>query len=257
MSARSFNAMAPGKAIAMAVVLLAAANGSAWAQAEHGSAYSGAAKGSIPRLPDGKPDFSGVWQHPYVPDMTKNTPSQTGMAELPYTTAGLAAWKAYDAAGYDYTGHCMPQGLTRSMNSPFPIQLVSTPGQLVILTEFNQTYHVVPTDGRTHPTDLVPQWAGLSVGHWEGDTLVVDTRQFNGKTKLDTIGHPMSDQLHVIQRFTRTDPTHIAYEMTIDDPPMYAKPWKNSRVFTLRPDWELLEYSCEENNKDINEGHIK
>lgn len=212
---------------------------------------------AIPRLPDGKPDLSGVWQRPYVPDMTKNAAGQQGMAELPFTPWGLDNWKKYDAAKYDYTAHCLPLGLTRSMNSPFPVQLIHTASQLAILVEMNNTFHVVPTDGRKHPTDLGPLWNGLSVGHWEGDTMVVETTGFNDTSRLDTIGHPHSDALHVTQRFTRTDATHIAYEVIIDDPKTYTSTWKNTRTFTLRPDWEIMEYSCEENNKDVSEGHIK
>ena len=118
-------------------------------------------------------------------------------------------------------------------------------------------FHVVPVDGRSHPADLEPQWNGLSAGHWEGDTLVVESTHFNAKSNLDTVGHPHSDQLRVVQRFTRTDDRHIAYEININDPKLFTKPWKNVRTFTLRPDWEILEYSCEENNKDFAEGHIK
>jgi hypothetical protein len=121
----------------------------------------------------------------------------------------------------------------------------------------NNTFHIVPTDGRRHPTDLGPLWNGLSTGHWDGDTMVVETTGFNDKSRLDTAGHPHSDALHVTQRFTRTDGTHMAYEVIIDDPKTYTSPWKNNRTFTLRPDWELMEYSCEENNKDVAEGHIK
>jgi hypothetical protein len=212
---------------------------------------------AIPRLPDGKPDLSGVWQRPFVEDMTKNTPNQKGTPELPYTPAGLEEWKKYDAAKFDYTAHCLPLGLTRSINSPFPIQLIQTPSQLAILVEMNNTFHVVPTDGRKHPTDLGPLWNGLSTGHWDGDTMVVETTGFNDKSRLDTAGHPHSDALHVTQRFTRTDGTHLAYEVIIDDPKTYTSTWKNTRTFTLRPDWELMEYSCEENNKDVAEGHIK
>jgi hypothetical protein len=98
---------------------------------------------------------------------------------------------------------------------------------------------------------------GNTIGHWEGDTLVVDSIGFNDKTRLDTLGHPHSDQLHVIQRFSRADPMHLAYEVTVDDPKAYTKPWTNKRVFTLKPKWELMEYSCEENNKEINEGLVK
>jgi hypothetical protein len=212
---------------------------------------------AIPRLPDGKPDLGGVWERPYVPDMTKNAPNQQGTPDLPYTPAGLENWKKYDAAKFDYTAHCLPLGLTRSLNSPFPIQLMHTTSQLAILVEMNNTFHIVPTDGRKHPTDLGPLWNGLSVGHWEGDTMVVDTSGFNDKSRLDTAGHPHSDALHVTQRFTRTDAAHIAYEVIIDDPKTYTSTWKNTRTFTLRPDWELMEYSCEENNKDVAEGHIQ
>jgi hypothetical protein len=212
---------------------------------------------AIPRLPDGKPDLSGVWQRPYVPDMTKNEANQQGVPELPFTPWGLDNWKKYDAAKYDYTAHCLPLGLTRSMNSPFPVQLIHTTSQLAILVEMNNTFHIVPTDGRKHPTDLGPLWNGLSTGHWDGDTMVVETTGFNDKSRLDTAGHPHSDALHVTQRFTRTDGTHIAYELIIDDPKTYTSMWKNTRTFTLRPDWEIMEYSCEENNKDVAEGHIK
>jgi hypothetical protein len=74
---------------------------------------------------------------------------------------------------------------------------------------------------------------------------------------MDTIGHPASDQLHVIERLQRIDAGHIAYELTYDDKANYTRPWKNTRIFTLRPDWEIMEYACEENNKDVTEGHIK
>jgi hypothetical protein len=92
-------------------------------------------------------------------------------------------------------------------------------------------------------------------GH-AGDTLVVDTVGFNGYTRLDTVGHPHTDGLHLIQTFHRTDAGHIAYTITVDDPKTYTRPWKNERTFTLMAG-ELMEYSCEENNKDLREGHIK
>ena len=212
--------------------------------------------GPAPRL-DGHPDLSGLWQRPYVPDMTKDSKNgdQKGAGELPFTAEGLKIWKAYDPAKGDYTGSCLPFGLTRSMNSPDPIQIMQSDKYVALLYEQNTWFKVIPI-GRPH-RDIDPTWFGDSVGHWEGDTLVVDTTNFNGKTRLDTIGHPHSDQLHVIERFTRTDAGHIAYEMTVDDPKYYTHPWKNTRTFTLRPDWQIMEYSCEENNKDFLEGHIK
>ena len=211
----------------------------------------------IPRLPSGKPDLNGVWERPYVPDMARNARDQQGPGTLPFTVWGAATFKNYDVTKFDYTGHCLPQGLTRSMNSPFPIEIFQTEKRLAVLYEAWNVFHVIPTDGRPHPKDADPTWMGNSVGAWDGDTLVIDTTGFNDKTNLDTVGHPHSDQLHVTERFTLTDEKHIAYEITIDDAKTYTKPWKNSRVFTLRPDWEILEYSCEENNKDLSEGHIK
>jgi hypothetical protein len=215
------------------------------------------AQNSIPRLPNGKPDFSGVWEHPFVPDMEVNTANQQGAGPLPFTTEGAAIFKKYDAGKFDYTGRCLPMGLTRLMNSPFPIQIMETNKEVAFLFEAWSTFHVVPLDGRKHPDDLEPQWNGLSNGHWEGDTLIIESDHFNDRSNLDTVGHPHSNQLRVVQRFTRTDDKHLTYEITINDPKMFTKPWKNVRTFTLRPDWELLEYSCEENNRDFAGGHIK
>jgi hypothetical protein len=206
--------------------------------------------------PTGTPDLSGVWDRPYVPDMTRNGRGQTGFPELPFTPAGLADWTSYDAANGDYTGSCMPFGFTRSINSPYPLQIVQSRTTVALLFEQNTWFHVVPTDGRSHPKELEPTWFGHSAGRWEGDTLVVDTVGFNGYTRLDTVGHPHSDRLHLVQTFRRTDPDHMAYTVTIEDPVTYAKPWTNQRQFT-RSKGELIEYSCEENNKDLREGHIK
>ena len=102
-----------------------------------------------------------------------------------------------------------------------------------------------------HLPDAFRLWMGDSIARWEGDTLVIDTIGFNGKTQLDTEGNPLSEQLHVIERLTRTDATHMTWEITIDDPKTYVKTWKNVRTFTIYPNWELQEYVCNENNKDI------
>jgi hypothetical protein len=128
---------------------------------------------------------------------------------------------------------------------------------IAMLYEQNSWFHITPIDGRAHQSDPDPSWFGDSVGHWEGDTLVIDTIAFNGKTKVDTIGHPISDQLHTTERFRRTDLGHIAYTLTIDDPKTYTKAWDSVRTWILRPEWEIAEYSCEENNKSLWEGRIK
>jgi hypothetical protein len=219
---------------------------------------TGQTASAVPRLANGKPDFNGVWQRPYVPDMSKDGgAAQKGPGTIPFTAEYAEKFKVYDPAKFDYTGHCLPQGLTRSMNSPFPIRIVQTNEVMAILYEAWNVFEIVHTDGRPHPKDPDPLWFGNPVGKWDGDTLVVDTIGFNDLTNLDTVGHPHSDAMHTVERFTRTDDKHIGYEITIEDPKAFTKPWKNTRVFTLRPDWEVMEYSCEENNKDFTEGHIK
>jgi hypothetical protein len=103
---------------------------------------------------------------------------------------GAEKFRNFDPANFDYTGHCLPQGLTRSMNSPFPVQIVQTPRTFAVLYEAWNVFHVIPTDGRTFLKDkaLDPTWMGTSFGRWDGDTVIVETRYFNEKTNLDTSG---------------------------------------------------------------------
>ena len=122
--------------------------------------------------------------------------------------------------------------------------------------EQNTWFHVFPTDGRKH-TNGTPTWFGDSVGHWDGDTLVVETNNFNGRTRLDTNGHGHSDQLVLTERWTRSDLGHIDYEVKVHDPAFFTEDWKNNRQFLLRTDQQIMEYSCEENNKSLYEGRIK
>ena len=244
--------------------------------------------GAAPRMANGKPDLQGVWLRPYVPDMTLNGRGQKGFAaapftpedagpvrearrargergDLPYTADGLAAWKAYDNSNLnaadgpgDYTGSCFPFGLTRSMNSPEPMQIMQNDKYIALLFEQNSWFHVIPVDGRDHPKGdaLNPTWFGNSIGRWDGDTLVIDTIGFNGHTRLDTIGHPHSNHLHVVQTLLRTDIGHIQHTITVEDPKFYATAWRNERTFTLSTG-EVLEYSCEENNRSLWDGRIK
>ena len=234
--------------------------------AVYAAAQSNASK-PVPRLSNGKPDLSGVWDHPRVSDVSKDydgrcaggTPgcSSKGAKDMdqyqtPYGKAENAKQK------FDYGVHCLPWGYVRSWGTPYPAEIFQRPEKMAILFEQNNMFHVVPTDGRDHPKQLESTWLGNSVGHWEGDTLVVDTIGVNGQTWLDTDAERLtSDQMHVVERFSRPDYDHINYEVTVDDPKMYTKPWKNTRVFVLmKPGQELFEYSCEENNKEISEGHI-
>jgi hypothetical protein len=216
--------------------------------------------GPAPRLASGRPDFSGVWDHPYVPDMgasnTRTPGLQTGAGPLPYTAAGLENFKSYNPErDGDYTGMCMPFGLMRSVNAPYPFQIMQSDRYVTFLFEQSNWFTIVPFR-EAHSKEPSPTWFGESIARWDGDTLVIDTLGFNGFTRLDTRGNPHSDQLHLVQRLTRTDAGHIAYSVTVDDPVYYTKPWTNTRIFTLA-DTELLEYSCEENNRSLWEGRIK
>lgn len=220
----------------------------------------------IPRMANGKPDFTGVWDHPRVADVTRNGNScganspgcrQQGNGELAYTEWGLQQWQDV-AHRFDYSAHCLPWGYTRAWQTEYPGEILQNPDRLAILWESNNIFHVVFTDGRDHPKDLEPSWMGHSVGKYDGDTLVIDSVGFNGKTWLDTAEHPSSDALHVIERIHYLDPQHLSYQVSWEDPKTYTKPVNNTRIFTrMKPGQELMEYWCMENNKDLLEGHLR
>ena len=219
----------------------------------------------IPRLSNGKPDFNGVWDHPRVADVTRSSNacaatatgcSQQGAGELPFTEWGLAQWKDVQHR-FDYSAYCLPWGYTRAWQVEYPVEIMQTPERLALLFESNNIFHVVSTDGRGHPKDLEPSWMGHSVGTWDGDTLVIDTIGFNGRTWIDTAEHPSSDQLHVTERIHFIDRQHLGYEVTWEDPKTYTRPIKNTRILArMKPGEELMEYWCMENNKDLLEGHL-
>jgi hypothetical protein len=217
----------------------------------------------LPRLPNGKPDFSGVWDHPRVQDVTRDgktcgggTPgcSQKGSGELSFTPEGAKRWQG---PRIDYTAYCLPWGYSRSGQVEYPLEIVQKPDRLAFLFESNNVFHVVYTDGRDHPKDLEPKWLGHSTGKWEGDALVIDTIGFNGKTYIDTAEHPASDALHMIERISYVDGQHLSYEVTWEDSKLYTKPIKNTRVFArMKPGEELMEYWCMENNRTLLDGHL-
>ena len=203
------------------------------------------------QTPEEHPDLNGVWSGRGHADMSVETPGG-----LPFTEAGKAAFAGVRNQ-YDPTGFCLYPGVTRITNSPYPTEIIQTQNRVAILYEYMRTFRVIPTDGRAHGKDLNPSFFGESVGKWDGDTLVVDVIGFNDRSWLDPAGHPHSDALHLIESYRLTDPQHLLYEVTIDDPKMYMKPWKSTTVFTRKPDWEILEYSCDENNKDRDQHHFQ
>jgi hypothetical protein len=219
--------------------------------------FAAHAANDVPRLSNGKPDLNGIWARPYVPDMARsNDRNQFGPGELPFSALGRENFENYNATEGDYTGSCMPFGLMRAMNSPDPIQFMQTDTHFALLYEQNTWFKVINMDGESHDPGI-PTWFGSTIAEWDGDTLVLTTSNFNGKTRLDTLGHPHSHKLTTVEKFTRRDATTMDYEVTVIDPIYYTEPFTNRRIFTLQDDFELIEYSCEENNKSLFEGRIQ
>jgi hypothetical protein len=207
-----------------------------------------------PKTADGKPDLSGVWQadgQTYFFDLAAGL-KPDAVAPLPWARA-VQQQREDNLHGDDPLARCLPHGVPRiNTNGLFPIKIVQTPSLVVILYEQLNLFRQVFLDGRTLSGDVNPTWLGYSTGHWEGDTLVVDTRGFNDKTWLDTQkGRPASDALHVVERFRRPKAGDLEIVVTIDDPKTYAKPWTTTvQHFTLQPGTDLIEFICNENERD-------
>ena len=207
-----------------------------------------------PREPDRKPDFSGVWQIE-TPKYLINLAADFKPGELPIQPWAAALTKERGTgvhAAEEPQASCLPAGLPRINATPNPFRIYQQePSVVVILYEAFSLYRQIFLDGRELIKDPNPSWLGYSVGKWDGDTLVVDTTGFNGKTWLDQAGHPTSDALHVTERFRRRDFGHLEIQTTIDDPKVYTKPWSATEVMILIPDTELMEFACNENEKDV------
>jgi len=212
-------------------------------------ALSPAPRGQGAARPGSAPDISGVWLvEKFQPVLFPN-----GGAPLqPWAETKL---KATNAQTDDPNLACLPEGVPRYMISvPYPMEIFQGSASVLIIHEGTSVLRQIHMS-RQHPKDLDPTYAGDSVGKWEGDTFVVDTTGLNDRTWLDTAGHQHTDEMHLTERFVRT-PTTINLEYTIDDPKMYSKPWVQQRIIRPLPPAahglpELIEYSCEENNRDI------
>jgi hypothetical protein len=196
--------------------------------------------GPTPRTIDGKPDLSGVWWRPQTVDPGKPE----------FLPSALAITKRRtDSNGKDSPqAHCLPSGPLR--NGPL-WEFVQSKDYLVYISDDESPgFHQIYLDGRGHPADPNPAWYGHSIGHWEGDTLVVDRVGFDNRVYLDQESHPHSDKLHIIERYHRPDLGHLEIEITVDDPGVLAKPWTQKRVADLANE-EIFEFICTENNRDV------
>ena len=221
---------------------------------------------NLRRTVDGKPDLTGYYQSnagganyglerhgrdAFTP-ATRGVVIDPADGTLPYQPWARAErinrelpYRGYD----DPTAHCFVAGVPRSMYVPSPFQILQPPGYVVLLFE-RMSWRIIPLDGRAHIPDNVRLWQGDSVGHWEGDILVVETTNLNGKVWLNEVGDVVSHAEHVIERFTPTDADKITYRATVTDPIAYTRPWTIEIPLTRQND-ELLEVACHEDNGDL------
>src|SRR5579864_5532037 len=198
---------------------------------------------SAPRTPDGKPDLSGLWQR-ISPKYSRNIAADLKPGEVQPWAEALFQHRQ-DDFGKDHMGYqCLPWGPNYS-NSERRVKIVQTPGLIVMLDE-DLTYRQIYLDGRALETNPNPSWMGYSVGHWDGDTLVVESFGFNDRTWLDRDGHPHSEALRLTERYRRRDFGHLAIEVTVNDSAVYAHPWTVALGAELAADTELLEAVCNE-----------
>jgi hypothetical protein len=232
--------------------------------------------GPAPKTADGKPDLTGIWQNNRtvggtVAARSSATPPSTnedlltiarrspfwnlgsqlkdGLPFQPWAAA-LHNQRVANNSKDNPDAHCLPMGLMQFHYHGEPRKMIQTPQVIVILYEANAGIRQIFTDGRPLPKDADPWWYGYSTGHWEGDTLVVETAGFRDLGWLDVEGSPLSDEAHIIERFHRPDFGHLDIEVTINDPKAYTKPWTVSVHQHLLLDTDIIEFVCQENEQD-------
>src|SRR5215467_2524794 len=200
-----------------------------------------------PRRSDGKPDLSGLWEHLHSRDSAYYLKG----IDFPWQPSAKALLEERKANNQKDNPEalCLPRGLPKA--DAFDIhKIVQTAGLIAILYEYGTTFRQIFTDGRALPKDPNPTWMGYSVGHWEGDTLVVESAGFNDRTWLDRVGHLHSEELHVTETYRRVDFGHMQYQTTYRDPKMLTKPLSISLTVNYAPDTDMLETVCNENERD-------
>jgi hypothetical protein len=202
-----------------------------------------------PRSADGKPDLSGVWRVTNGNALFHITGDLKPEEIRPWAAAIYK--QREDDFRRDTDGiNCLPPGPKAGIGvGGTPMKIIQTPGLVAILYEYHTIFRQIFTDGRGLPEDPNPTWMGYSVGHWDGDTLVVTTAGYNDRTTLDLAGHPHTEALRLTERYHRRDASHIDLQVTFDDPKAYTRPWTLTLELVLVPDGDLIEYVCE-NERD-------
>ena len=209
-----------------------------------------------PRLADGTVDLGGdgIWDQPWITDFGKQLVGGPN-AQIPFLpwTKAMYDYNKSNQVAYDPQGFCLPPGGPRMFGTPYPSEFIQDRDRIVVIFEGGaHVWREIHMDGRPLPKreDLNPTYFGYSVGRWEGDTLVVDTIGFNDKSWLDSSGYPHGEKLRPVERFRRTDPNTMRYEVTIDDSEYYTRPWTTAWTYRYSPSVELMEYFCTENERD-------
>jgi hypothetical protein len=218
-----------------------------------------------PKLADGHPDFSGIWMseqnRPCDPQGCRDLPVGEEFFNigyglkggLPYQpwAAALVKQRMADNAKDDPDPFCLPQSIVKMHTAPLMRKYLQMPGLIVILNERNATYRQIFMDGRKLEDDPNPTWRGYSVGAWEGDALVVHSNGFKDDLWMDRNGSPMTSAAKTTERFRRVNYGNLELEITVDDPKAYTRPWTVKLHQVLMPNTELLDFFCEENEKDL------
>jgi hypothetical protein len=216
-----------------------------------------------PRTPNGKPDFSGLWEpigeanssfagatgrDPQFQDVAREV--KGGLPFQPWAAELLKARLAVNSKD-DPDSRCLPLGPVKMHLHPYPRRIIQTSGLLVILFERDTAYRQIFTDGRPLALDPTPSFNGYSTAKWEGDTLVVETNGIKDGTWLDVRGTPLTDAAKLTERFRRPSFGRLEIDITIDDPKAYTRPWSIRVNQSLAADTDMLEFVCQENEKDV------
>jgi hypothetical protein len=199
-----------------------------------------------PRLPDGKPDLSGVWVGSGPGSYDRNITRDLKPGDIQPWAEALYQQRVRDLGKDAPRAHCLPDPFVY-YHLVDVARFVQTPGLIVVLYQgtTNSVHRTIFTDGRKLPVDPNPSWMGYSTGHWDGDTMVVETSGFNDRGWLDIEGHPHTEALRITERFRRRDFGHMDLEITIDDPKAFTRPFSFKIPKTLTPDTDLIESICE------------
>ena len=206
-----------------------------------------------PKAPDGKPDLSGVWNR-LSPKYRINIAADLKPDEVQPWARNLVHERTENIGKDSMVARCLPLGPQYATDADSTgggmMKIIQTPAVIVILNP-DLTYRQIYLDGRKLETSPNPSWMGYSVGHWDGDTLVVESFGFNDRSWLDTSGHPHTEALRMTERYRRRDFGHLDLDVTLQDPAVYARSWTVKVNAEIAADTELLEYVCNENTRDL------